>query len=185
MGVVSHRSAAAIQNLGDLDADTHTFTVPRRRHTRSPDVAFRVADLDRRDWHRVDGLPATRPLRTVTDLAADQTDGGYLASIVRDAILTGDTNAAELSHSLRPYAIRYGGPAGDGTALVRTFIHEAGAPTSAIDLATLSTDVDQNAVVIQALTASPEWPEIVEQVRNLLVRTIAPKLNSDGTVADR
>jgi len=135
VGVVSHRSAAALQDLGDLDADVHQFTVPRRRHTRSPDVAFRVAELDPGDWHRVGGLPVTRPLRTVVDLAAARTDGGHLAGVVRDAILTGDTTPAQLADALRGYAHYYGLPPGDSAGLVRDFIEQAGIPSSALHLA--------------------------------------------------
>lgn len=134
-GVVSHRSAAKLRGLGDLDADYHEFTVPRRRDTRSPDVRFRIGTLDRRDWDLVDGLPVTRPLRTVVDLASGHTDGGHLASIVRDAILTGDTTREELAEELRPYAHHYGVPIGAGTELVDTFIEQAGVPESAVSLA--------------------------------------------------
>ncbi|WP_197521974.1 type IV toxin-antitoxin system AbiEi family antitoxin domain-containing protein, partial [Nocardia sp. 852002-20019_SCH5090214] len=54
VGVVSHRSAAWLLELGDVDADIHEFTVPRRRGTRSADVAFHISALDRDDWRLVD-----------------------------------------------------------------------------------------------------------------------------------
>ncbi|WP_083865275.1 type IV toxin-antitoxin system AbiEi family antitoxin domain-containing protein [Nocardia brevicatena] len=128
VGVVSHRSAARLQELGDIDADVHEFTVQRRRSTRSHDVRFRICELARTDWHLVEGLPVTRPLRTVVDLADDGTDGGHLATIVRDAILTGDVTRDELAKALRPFAHRYGMQIGDGAALVRDFIGQAGIP---------------------------------------------------------
>ncbi|MEU7631700.1 type IV toxin-antitoxin system AbiEi family antitoxin domain-containing protein [Nocardia sp. NPDC049220] len=128
VGVVSHRSAARLQELGDIDADIHEFTVPQRRSTRSHDVKFRIRELTRRDWHLVEGLPVTRPLRTVLDLAADGIDGGHLATIVRDAILTGDVTRDELATALRPFAHRYGMPIGAGSALVHNFIGQAGVP---------------------------------------------------------
>ena len=134
VGVVSHRSAALIQDLGDVDADRHEFTVAHRRGTRSPDVKFHVRDLADDDWHLVDGLPVTRPLRTVVDLAAARTDGGHLASIVRDAILTEDTTREELAAALRPYAHYYGFPIGAGDDLVHDFIGQAGIPESAKSL---------------------------------------------------
>ena len=37
-GVVSHRSAAAVFQIGHLPEQTHEFTVSRRRQTRRPDV---------------------------------------------------------------------------------------------------------------------------------------------------
>ncbi|MEU1956779.1 type IV toxin-antitoxin system AbiEi family antitoxin domain-containing protein [Nocardia rhamnosiphila] len=130
VGVVSHRSAALLQGLGDIDADVHEFTVQRRRSTRSRDVRFRIRELARTDWHLVKGLPVTRPLRTVVDLAEDGTDGGHLATIVRDAIITGDVTRDELAEALRPFAHRYGMRIGDGAALVRDFIGQAGIPES-------------------------------------------------------
>lgn len=134
LGVVSHRSAAVLQHLGDLEADIHQFTVDKPRRSRSSEVSFTVAALSPAEWHRVDGLPVTRPLRTVTDLAAANTDGGHLASVVRDTILTGDTTSAELAEALRPYAHNYGAHPGDGAEVVKTFIHTAGVPASAVEL---------------------------------------------------
>ncbi len=141
-GVVSHRSAAVLQELGDLDADVHRFTVARRRRSRSSDVAFTVAELGVAEWHRVDGLPVTRPLRTVTDLAVAGTDGGHLASVVRDAILTGDTTLDEIAEALRPYAHNYGARPGDGAGVVKTFINTVGVPASAVALAQPTTEPD-------------------------------------------
>lgn len=135
VGVVSHRSAAHLQQLGDLDADFHEFTVPTRRSTRSPDVKFHVATLERRDWRLENGLPVTRPLRTVVDLAAARIDGGHLATVVRDAILDGDTTRDEIEKALRPYAHHYGVPLGAGHQLVENFIGQAGVPAAAEDLA--------------------------------------------------
>ncbi|MGW5575172.1 hypothetical protein ACWEVD_28555 [Nocardia thailandica] len=117
-----------LQQLGDLDADIHQFTVDKPRRSRSSEVSFTVAPLAPAEWHRVDGLPVTRPLRTVTDLAAANTDGGHLASVVRDTILTGETTSAELAEALRPYAHNYGAHPGDGAEVVKTFIHTAEVP---------------------------------------------------------
>jgi hypothetical protein len=138
VGVVSHRSAANLQNLGDLDADVHEFIVPRRRSTRSPDVSFHTVALDRYEWRIIEGLPVTRPARTVVDLAAAHTDGGHLAGVVRDAILQGDTTAAELADALRPYAHFYGAPLGAGSTVIANFIEQAGVPESALSLAAYS-----------------------------------------------
>ncbi|KAA8886690.1 type IV toxin-antitoxin system AbiEi family antitoxin domain-containing protein [Nocardia colli] len=187
VGVVSHRSAAALQDLGDLDADVHTFTVPRRRNSsRTPELSFRVGTLERSDWHRVQGLPVTRPLRTVVDLAAAHTDGGHLATVVRDAILSGDTTSRQVADALRPYAHRYGQRPGDGAGLVRDFIVEAGIPASAIDMATIhaampsmpSTQLDGiNAAAISALTSTPEWADLLAEIRDMVARNFSPTPN--------
>ncbi|MFC3963277.1 type IV toxin-antitoxin system AbiEi family antitoxin domain-containing protein [Nocardia jiangsuensis] len=134
LGVVSHRSAARLQGLGDLDADLYEFTVPRRRGTRSREVGLHVAQLHPRDWRLANGLPVTRPLRTVIDLAEARIDGGHLALIVRDAILGGDTTRAELAQHLRPFAHHYGAALGAGRLLVDSFIRVAGVPAGAGDL---------------------------------------------------
>jgi len=153
VGVVSHRSAANLQKLGDLDADTHEFIVPRRRSTRSPDVSFHIGALGRDDWQIVEGLPVTRPLRTVVDLAAARTDGGHLATVVRDAIISGDTTAAELAAVLRPYAHHYGVPVGSGSTLVENFIEQTGVPESALSLASYSDSPDLAGAVLRNIRA--------------------------------
>ncbi len=134
VGVVSHRSAARLLDLGDIDADIHEFTVPKRRGTRSPDVRFHVRELARSEWYPVAGLPVTRPLRTTLDLARTRLDGGHLATIARDTILSADATRDELAAALRPFAHFYGLPLGAGEELVRDFIRQAGVPESARDL---------------------------------------------------
>ncbi|WP_280426438.1 type IV toxin-antitoxin system AbiEi family antitoxin domain-containing protein [Nocardia carnea] len=133
VGVVSHRSAADLHRLGDLDADYIEFTVAARRGTRSPDVRFHRAALAASDWTLVDGLPVTTPARTIADLAAARTDGGHLASVVRDALLQG-TSGDDIAAALRPYAHRYGAPVDNGSALVNHFIALAGIPESSLAL---------------------------------------------------
>ena len=88
MEVVSHRTAAALYGLGDLDSDRAEFTVPSRRQSRDPDVRFHLATLGAREWTVVDGLPVTTVERTLVDLARDHLDGGHLAGVVRDAVTT-------------------------------------------------------------------------------------------------
>src|SRR5271156_1184899 len=56
-GVVSHRSAAALYGLGNLPADRHEFTVPRRRQTRRRDVRIHVRSLSDGEWLHLGGLP--------------------------------------------------------------------------------------------------------------------------------
>ncbi|MEV0110480.1 type IV toxin-antitoxin system AbiEi family antitoxin domain-containing protein [Nocardia sp. NPDC050799] len=133
VGIVSHRSAADLHRLGDLDADYIEFTVTARRGTRSPDVRFHRAVLTPGDWTLVDGLPVTTPARTIADLAATRTDGGHLASVVRDALLQG-TSGDDIAAALRPYAHRYGAPVDNGSALVNHFIALAGVPESSLAL---------------------------------------------------
>lgn len=126
--VVSHRSAAALYELGDLDADRHEFTVGGRRQSRRADTRFRRATLTSRDWQIVHGLPCTTIIRTIADLAADHTDGGHLASVVRDALTIHHIDVDDLIEALTPYAARYGEHKGDGESLLIRFLDEAGLP---------------------------------------------------------
>jgi predicted transcriptional regulator of viral defense system len=128
--VVSHRSAAAVHGLGDLDADMHEFTVQGRRQSRRADVRIhtRSALIDPDAWTRVAGLPVTTVTATIVDLAAANIDGGHLAGIVRDAVATAVVDLDELSSALAPYAHRYNAPLGDGKALVQRLVSQAGLP---------------------------------------------------------
>jgi hypothetical protein len=132
VGVVSHRSAASLHNMGDMDADYLQFTVPTPREARNPDVRFQVRTLTRNDWMLVDGLPVTTPLRTVTDLAATGTDGGHLGGAMRDAILSGGCTSTEIAEKLEPYAKHYG--TCTSLELVRDLVYESGIPGSARDM---------------------------------------------------
>ncbi|WP_020387111.1 type IV toxin-antitoxin system AbiEi family antitoxin domain-containing protein [Kribbella catacumbae] len=128
--VVSHRSAARLLELGDLDADLFEFTVNGRKQTRRKDIRIHVrsTDLPADAWSLASGLPVTTATRTIEDLAASQTDGGHLAGVVRDAVSTAVVDLDQLSDVLRPYAHRYGAPLGDGRSLIRRFLQEAGLP---------------------------------------------------------
>lgn len=125
-GIVSHRSAARVHNLGDLDADISEFTTSTPRRTRHRDIRLHKHDLNAEDWQLVDGLPTTTVATTVRDLAAASTDGGHMATVLRDAILHGQLSTADAVTALRPYAHDYGAPLGDGLTLLKTLLAQAG-----------------------------------------------------------
>jgi predicted transcriptional regulator of viral defense system len=147
--VISHRSAAQLHNLGDLDADVYEFTVVGRRQSRRTDVRIhtRATAIPPASWTLVGGLPVTTVLTTIVDLAAVQTDGGHLGGIVRDALATAVVNLDNLSEGLRPYAHRYGATLGDGKGLVQRFLTDAGLPRT--------TEQAVELVRSQGLTAEP------------------------------
>lgn len=128
--VVSHRSAAALHDLGDLVTDRMEFTASVRRQTRRADVRIRRGQLDGEDWALVDGLPVTSPLRTIDDLATDLIDRGHLAGVVRDALTQQAASASQVAAVLTPYARAYGVPADDGAQLLGNLLNEAGIPGS-------------------------------------------------------
>ena len=122
IGVVSHRSAARVHQLGDLDADINEFTVTAPKRTRHPDARIYKRDLTGDDWEVIGGLPTTTVATTIGNLAAAAIDGGHLAGIIRDAILHAKIGYADVATLLRPYAHEYGAPLGDGGALTRTLL---------------------------------------------------------------
>lgn len=80
--LVSHESAAALHQMGDLDSHGVHFTVASRRQTRQSDVIFHIADVPAQDWAVLDGLPVTTPLRTVVDLAHSGHEPDHLADML-------------------------------------------------------------------------------------------------------
>lgn len=87
---VSHRSAAALFDLGVVIADVPEFISDKRLQSRS-DVKIRVrtGGLDRGSWTVHDGFAVTTPARAIADLAEDHMDGGHLGRIVSDALAKG------------------------------------------------------------------------------------------------
>jgi len=184
-GVLSHRSAAVAHALGDLEADIVEFTVPARRQTRSTSVRFHVRELDRDDWTLVDGLPVTRMLPTIGDLAAARLDSGHLAGVVRDALATHHLAFEEVAAVLRPYAHHYAVPLGDGSQMIERLLDEAGVPASTVRLgeyalnrsrqsgATLIDNSALNALVARALEPLLHSPAVEESVRRMQ-KTLGP-----------
>lgn len=111
--VVSHRSAANLHGLGDLESDMHEFITSTRKQTRRDDIRLHRSHLAPDDWTVVDGLPVTTVARTVADLAASRVDGGHLAKVVRDALAVKQVSDDRLSASLAPHAHAYGAPKGE------------------------------------------------------------------------
>ena len=135
VAVVSHASAAALHGLGDIEADVLEFTVAGRKQSRRADVRIHRGVVPKTDWTQVSGLPVTTPARTVADLAAAGIDGGHLAVVARDAIITTGVGLHQLGGRLAPFAAKYGAPAGDGRVLVKRLLDEAGIPAATEQLA--------------------------------------------------
>jgi predicted transcriptional regulator of viral defense system len=124
--VLSHRSAAKYHQLGDLDADRFEFTVGHRRQSRRSEMRFHQEVLTPSQWQITTGLPVTTIAKTIEDLARTRTDGGHLASVVRDALALASVTADEISTALAPFAHHYGQRLGHGDALLVQFLDEAG-----------------------------------------------------------
>jgi len=132
--VVSHRSAAVVHQLGDLDADRLEFTTSARKQTRDSQVRFhrRRLGVGVGEWTLVDGLPVTTVLATIGDLAAARLDGGHLAGVVRDAVTTHHVDLDEVVAVLSPHAHHYGVPLGQGGTLLTRMLEQAGVPESTL-----------------------------------------------------
>ncbi|MFF2111543.1 type IV toxin-antitoxin system AbiEi family antitoxin domain-containing protein [Rhodococcus koreensis] len=177
--VISHRSAARLHGLGDVDADVMEFTAPQRKQSRHTDVRYRVAEISPDRWTLVDGLPVTTVLATIDDLAADRLDGGHLAGIVRDALTTGACAPDDVITVLRPHAHRYGAGLDGGAALLDRFLAEAGIPdatralseriTPAPDVLPPGTSSTPGAVAAlnEALESAPVIRRLQRQIEHL------------------
>ena len=98
---VSHRSAAALFDLGVAIADVSEFISDRRLQSRA-DVKIRVrtGGVDRDSWTVHDGFAVTTPARTIADLADDHMDGGHLGRIASDALAKGLVTESEVPSAL-------------------------------------------------------------------------------------
>lgn len=98
---VSHRSAAALFDLGVAVADVPELTSDRRLQTRGKiRIHVRSAGLERAEWTVHDGFAVTTPSRTLADLAADHMDGGHLGRIASDALARGLMTESEVEAAL-------------------------------------------------------------------------------------
>jgi hypothetical protein len=98
---VSHRSAAALFDLGVAIADVPEFISDRRLQSRA-DVKIRVrtGGLDRDSWTVHDGFAVTTPARTIADLGDDHMDGGHLGRIASDALARGLVTESQVAAAL-------------------------------------------------------------------------------------
>jgi predicted transcriptional regulator of viral defense system len=100
--VVSHASAAGIQDLGTVIPRRPTLTVQpeRRSATRAKDIELHVAPLAADDWNwvRVDGirLPVTTPARTIVDLLLSGEEPSYVERAIAEALADGRVTEEDL-----------------------------------------------------------------------------------------
>lgn len=127
-GVVSHRSAAALDGLGHLPADIHEFTLPVRKQTRRPDVRLHRGDLEASDWHIRHGLLVTRPRRIAADLLAEREDLEAVGHVVSDALRVSLDSPGEMVNAIAPYAHAHGLRRGHGIDLLSRLLELTGTP---------------------------------------------------------
>jgi predicted transcriptional regulator of viral defense system len=89
-GVISHESAAAVYDLGDvLPVKTHLTVPPDFRKKATDGVKLHKAQIGAKEVETRDGFRITSPLRTILDLARVRLDQERLAAVVKDALKKG------------------------------------------------------------------------------------------------
>jgi predicted transcriptional regulator of viral defense system len=85
-GVVSHETALAVHELGDVMPARVHLTVPPRFRSRSAAVVLHQADLDAADTDQFEGFTVTTAARSLLDSAAAGTEVDQLSRAVADAL---------------------------------------------------------------------------------------------------
>jgi len=100
-GVMSHETAAALYDLGDLlPAKIHLSVPPDFRKKPTKNVVLHKANLGESEIEKRDGLSVTTPLRTILDLARAHLDDERLSAVTRDAIHKGLVSRNDLLAAL-------------------------------------------------------------------------------------
>jgi hypothetical protein len=131
-GVVSHRSAADMYQVGHLPEERHEFIVAARHQSRRPDVRTHRRKLANTEWNILRGLPLTRPARVVSDLLYDNEDPGAVAHIITDSLRGVYESPAPVADALAPHASKFGLRRRDGLALLHWMLELVGDPESEI-----------------------------------------------------
>ncbi|NKY23182.1 type IV toxin-antitoxin system AbiEi family antitoxin domain-containing protein [Cellulomonas denverensis] len=96
-GVVSHTSAAELLQLGDLPADVHEFTLPRRYQASREGLRVHRGTVPAQDLVFLAGLPMTTPTRTIADLILTRRhDPSHVRDLVDAAAARSDLDPERL-----------------------------------------------------------------------------------------
>ncbi len=82
---VGGTTAASLQGIGDFFASPYRIYAPRRINSRLEAAAFAARAINAEDASWEQGLPLTRPERTLIDLCLDSKDPSLIADAYRDA----------------------------------------------------------------------------------------------------
>jgi predicted transcriptional regulator of viral defense system len=89
-GAISHESAAALYELGDvLPSKTHLTVPPGFRKKVAAGIVLHKAPFGKKDVEMREGVRVTAPLRTILDLARAHLDPERLTAVVKDAVRRG------------------------------------------------------------------------------------------------
>lgn len=100
-GVLSHETAAALYDLGDLlPAKIHLSVPADFRKKPAKNIVLHKTKLGESEIEKRDGLPVTIALRTILDLARSHLDDERLSAVTRDAIQKGLLSRHDLLDAL-------------------------------------------------------------------------------------
>lgn len=164
-GVLSHRTACVLHELGDVPAPAVEITVPRRRTTRIAGVKLHRGDLSEAEITTTrDGLPVTTVERTIKDLLAAHVDGGHIGGVLHDAMRRSLVDVDRLIPVAATYAPVYGVSRPDGRLLLQHLLDQAGTGTSINDRSVQAQPAQATA---EALDATMQLQEVASQLAAL------------------
>ena len=94
---MSGTTAANLQQMGDFYLSPYRMTAPMRINTRNESLSFVKREIAERDIVWLDGLPVTKPERTLVDLCLDCED----PSLIIDAYNANPTSMMTTISKLR------------------------------------------------------------------------------------
>lgn len=103
-GAISHESALALYDLGDILPNRVHVTVPRPFHRISAPFTVHLAPLPEGDVQPYNGVNVTTAARSIIDAASTGTDPTQIHKVVHEALARGLVNAP----ALRAAAFRRG-----------------------------------------------------------------------------
>ena len=83
---VSGTTAANLQQMGDFYLSPYRMTAPTRINTRNESLSFVKREIAGRDIVWLDGLPVTKPERTLVDLCLGCEDPSLIIDAYNDAL---------------------------------------------------------------------------------------------------
>ena len=83
---VSGATAANLQQMGDFYLSPSRMTAPMRINTRNESLSFAKREIAEQDIVWLDGLPVTKPERTLVDLCLDGEDPSLIIDAYHDAL---------------------------------------------------------------------------------------------------
>lgn len=179
-GVVSHASAARLHGLGDLLADVHEFTLPRRYQSTREGVRVHRGVLTTGEVTIAGGLPVTVPARTVADLLTAGHDFEHVGQVAVDAVRTGVATGHELAVALG--TVRHGGASSDSAELASELLTVGGLGSRELTTRLVRGDASLALVrraLDEQLGLSPQHAKLVEDFAALVGAAVtSPELRA-------